>query len=607
MDETKPPLGPPRNPGELDSAERTGSELDAPSPRSKARRAGTRPRPPITDPPIARAAPVSTHRGRSIRDFLTDGSLAALCDELTQLTGLRIELRDEQHRRVRFDLSQPGASWRIEDARAAPLPDGTKWMPITAGGDPIGWLVTHPPAPSDAHPPASVDRAIYYLASAASELCEQELSLLHRVKEVELMYRLSSLLARACGAERVLEEALDSAIRVMELDAGSVVLLPEGAEGVTTTDERELELKAAYQLSDDWLESALPLSRDRAFDRLALDGEIVAIENLLEDDRVIIPDRVREEGLRAFISAGLVFEGRPIGVFRLYAREPRRFTDADRRLLTSVAEQSALAVEQARLLRLRAQEEQTQRQLSLAADVQQRMLPRLWPDVPGFDIAARSVASYRVGGDFYDAFKSRGRLAVAVGDVVGNGIAAALLMASVRTALRAFADEHADVHEIVARVNRSMCRDTLQSEFATLWHAQIDPETLEMRSVSAGHDPPTLLRPSERGEYHAERLPTGGLVIGLQEHETYDAISTPLRPGDVLVVHTDGLTEAMSFDAERFGVQRIRDAGLDALRANPEAPARDILEHIFWSLRQFTGLHAKPDDQTAMVIRVRPR
>jgi len=548
---------------------------------------------------------VAAHLGRTIVDFLTDGSLAALCEELTRIAGMTVELRDVDRRTIRFDLtSDSGVSWRLEDGEGPGVPAGSRWFPLTAGGEPIGWIVVHAGAEGASPGGGRIDRAVYYLAAAASELCEHELSLVHRVKEVELMYRLSALLARACSADRVLEEALDSALEVMQLDAGSVVLLPEGAEGVSTTDERELELKAARNLSEQWLTSPMPLSLDRQFDRLALAGEVVAVENLLEDERVQIPDRVRSESLVGFISAGLVFEGRPIGVFRLYARSARRFGEADRRLLRSIAEHSALAVEQARLLRLRAQEAQTQRQLDLAADVQQRMLPRVWPDVPGFDLAARNRASHRIGGDFYDVFEVRGRLGIAIGDMVGNGIAAALLMASTRTALRALATEHPDVAETISRVNQAMCRDTLQSEFATIWYAQIDPGSLEMRSCSAGHEPPILVRAHADGSYTDELMPTGGLVAGIQPDEIYEPFTTILNPGDLVVGYTDGLADARSFEGERFGTNRIRAAVRDALSEDPDANAQAVLERIFWSLRQFTGLHEASDDQTALVVRV---
>ncbi len=545
--------------------------------------------------------------GASIRDFLTDGSLPALCRELTRLLGVLVELREEHDKVVVFDDDDHTHPWRVQE-QAEPSPKGASRIPLVIGGDPIGWIVVHPGTPGGPGAELSrghVEQALRYLARAASELCTQELALWHRVQEVELMYRLSALLVRVGGAERVLNEALASALQVLELDAGSLVLLPEDAEGrVISGDEKDLVIKASRGLSREWLESTLPLSRERLFDPLSLSGEVVTSFDLASDPRVMHPQRTVAEGLRSFIGAGLVFQGRPIGVVRLYSRTPRQFSEADKRLLRSVAEQSAVAVEQARLLRVREDERQTQRQLQLAADVQRRMLPASDLKFEGIDAAARYIPSHRVGGDFYDAFSVGGAISLVVGDVVGNGIAAALLMASVRATLRAHAGLGLPVHEVVQRVNKALCIDTLESEFATLWYGLYDRGQRMLRYCSAGHEPPFVLRLNGSGEIDVVRLARGGLVVGIMPEEEYEAGEIALQPGDVLVAFTDGLAEASSFSGERFGVARIQRAAMEALREDREAGARQVIERIFWEQRQFVGLNAKMDDQTVVVVRV---
>ncbi|MFG0326924.1 MAG: PP2C family protein-serine/threonine phosphatase [Phycisphaerales bacterium JB037] len=558
------------------------------------------PAPPSTGP-IAELPPGLWRRrsGRSILDFLTDGSLPALLEQLQALGGARLELRDEQGRLIRYRTGAEGSPWEV--APEAPAPGaGAVRVPLTAEQTEIGAILI---TPDDAGAvPETLRRAVGFLASAASELCSQELALWHRVQEVELMYRLSSMLVHASRPERVLDEALAMALEVLELDAGSVVLLPENEPVVIGQSEEGLELKASRGLSNDWLESPQPLSRDREFDRLALAGEIVAVADLQQDERVLDPGRCARENLGSFLSAGLVFQGRPIGVFRLYARQPREFSAADTKLLRSVTEQSAVAVEQARLIRVQEQERRMERQLALAADVQQRMLPRVHPDAPGLDLAARSVASHQVGGDFYDIFRAGERVGLVVGDMVGNGIAAALLMASVRASLRAHADGKLAIERVIELVNAAMCRDTLESEFATLWYAEFDPASRVLRYCSAGHEPPFVVRAASPDR--AEAFPRGGLVLGIERDEKYEAGDMPLQPGDVVVVFTDGLVEAMNFDRERFGAERIRRAVVEALAQDPGVDASGIIEHVLWTLRQFTGLYERPDDQTILVMRV---
>lgn len=551
---------------------------------------------------------VASRTGRSIREFLTDGSLAGVCKELSSLVGITIELRDEQdHPIIRRAPGEHGAAWRILD-EAEPVPDGSDRVPLVVAGRTIGTLVLHPGEP-DLGPDARqrTKSAMMLLAAAASELCEQELELWHREKEVELMFHLSSMLVRAGSVDKLLSAALRSAIDVMELDAGSIVLLDEDAEGVTSDSEEDLVLKASEGLSDEWLHSPIPLSKFRVFDRMALDGDLVVIEDLQNDSRVLLPERAEREGLRGCINAGLVFRGRPIGVIRLYSRTPRLFTDADTRLIRSIAQQAAVAVEQARLLELQEKEQRTQRQLELAADVQQRMLPRAKPDIPEFDIAARYLPSLGVGGDFYDLFELEGSLALVVGDVVGKGIAAGLLMSSVRASLRAHAQNVYDLNEVISRVNVALSRDTLDNEFATIWYGVIDPRTRRLTYCSAGHEPTMVVRvPEHRAPTTADidELSVGGMVVGIDPSQRFQRAVYDLMPGDVLIAYTDGLTDVMNFEGQRFGRKRVHNAVLNVLQAQPDTSAEGILEHILWEVRQFSGLKARPDDQTIVVVRL---
>jgi hypothetical protein len=195
------------------------------------------------------------------------------------------------------------------------------------------------------------------------------------------------------------------------------------------------------------------------FDRLVLTGSCHQ-RDIASDDRINIRARALQEGLRAALHAGRVFGERTLGVIRLYSRKPRVFEEGEKKLLQSLAAQAAAALEQSRLLALEQQEEATQRQLALAADVQRRMLPRTVPNFPRLDLAARYIPSYELGGDFYDFIELNGHMGLVVGDVVGKGIAAALLMASVRASLRAFTQDVYDLDEIVGRVNQSLARDT---------------------------------------------------------------------------------------------------------------------------------------------------
>ena len=528
----------------------------------------------------------------SITAFLTDGSLALLCAELSRLSGARVWLLDPVGRRI----VPQDSGWRVAEEAAGPE---FEHFPLRVAGDVIGSLAVAGP------PEAHVRRAAELLAATATDFCTKEVELRHRVSEIQALAQLSSHLARATNVDAVLNTALQSALDLMELDAGSVVLYDEDRPPSPDTED-DLVLKASRNLSREWLECPTPASKGRLFDRLALAGELVTSEDLQADDRVLIPDMVRREGLRGFINGALLFQDRPIGVLRLYSRAPRRFTDADRRLVRSIAQQAAVAVQQARLLKVQEQDARLQRQLQLAADVQRRMLPRRVPRPARLDIAARYEPSYELGGDFYDLFELGESLGVTIGDVVGKGIAAALLMSGVRASLRAHVQDLYHIEEVVARVNAALCRDTRDNEFATLWYGVIEPESLRMTYCAAGHEPPFIVRRGGGAGFQPVviELSPGGMPVGVDPEQKYEHVTTLLQPGDVVVAYTDGLMDAVDFESRRFGKKRLRDAALAVVRDNPAATAAQVIERLFWEIRQFAGVMPRPDDQTVVVVRV---
>ena len=529
----------------------------------------------------------------SIVDFMTGGSLPRALEQISRFAGVPLSLHDADGRRV---VATDGPErWSLADD--PPAHDSTP-IPLSVGATVIGSI--H--APADA--PPHLLAAVHQIAQTATEFCNQQVELEHRVKELTILFRLTALLARVADVDRVLELALDSALDVLKLDAGAVVLFEPDADGLAASDrEEDLVHKATRHLSQDWLDSPAPLSRDRIFDRLALQGAVVTSEDMRADDRILDRPRVEAEGLRACIHAGLVIAGRPIGVARLYSRSVRSFTESERRLLKSIAQQAAVAVEQARLLEIKQHERQVQRQLTVAADIQRRMMPKTVPVREGIDLAARSRPSLELGGDFYDIFEIGDRIGIAIGDAVGKGIPAALMVASVRATLRAQPSLDESPASMLTRVNQAMARDAQPGEFATVFCAVIDPATRRFDCATAGHDPPMLVRRTDDG-ISVTDLDVAGLVAGVDARETYTGISLDLQPGDMIVAYTDGVPDTLDFEFRRFSKDALREAVYAIARHEPDASAQRVLQHIYWSLRQHAGLATQADDQTVVVLRI---
>jgi sigma-B regulation protein RsbU (phosphoserine phosphatase) len=168
-------------------------------------------------------------------------------------------------------------------------------------------------------------------------------------------------------------------------------------------------------------------------------------------------------------------------------------------------------------------------------------------------------------------------------------------MASVRTGLRAHADSIFDINDIMGRVNRGLCRDTLVSEFVTLFYGVFGAGGSQLTYCNAGHEPPLLLRGAD-----IFRLRTGGMVLGIDPAESYQMDVVDLRAGDTLVLFTDGVTEAMNFDEEEYG----RDRVIASLRRHRDLAAPSIAQQMLWDVRRFAGLADKSDDQTLVVAKV---
>lgn len=533
------------------------------------------------------------HHPTTITEFLTDGSLAALCASLSDLLGVRVDLIDAFGRVI---VSRGKGQWEV----AQPGTPAQEVVPLTIGPARIGaFAIGAGDQPLDAAARQRLQAVLGLLAGTVEELCQHELELRHRLREIAALIKMSSLLVRAAGPERVVQVALDSALDVLGLDAGSIVLFQENPDGGIAALEEDVRHAAHRGLSPTWLNNPRPLGVDRIFDRLVIAGHMVVIPDLQADTRVALKAEAQAEGLAAAIHCGLTFNARTLGVMRLYSRHVRTFEDHEKRLLASLAHQAAAALEQTRLLRFEQEEQRVQRQLELAADVQRRMLPRGVPNVPQLDVAARYVPSFELGGDFYDFIELSGHLGVVVGDVVGKGIAAALLMASVRSSLRAHAQEVYDLDEVVRRVNQALCRDTRDYEFASLWYGVIDPAKWRLTYCSAGHEPPMIVRRNaDSGVYEVIELTVGGMVVGIDPSQRYQRAVFDIRPNDVFVGYTDGLCDATNFAGERYGKRRVRDSITRYLGEKPEASANEIVERIQWDLRQFAGLAARPDDMT---------
>lgn len=292
--------------------------------------------------------------------------------------------------------------------------------------------------------------------------------------------------------------------------------------------------------------------------------------------------------------AGILLLGPPV------ARA--EFSAAEKRALQSCAGQFALMMENARLTDRMVEQEKLNRDIQLAAEVQKRLFPDKPPATAAVTLAGISLPARSVGGDYYDFFDlGNQRIGIALADVAGKGVAAALIMSVVQASLRVLAtEENASLATLAQRMNRFLHRSTGSNAYATFFYAQIDERLRQLRYVNAGHNPPCLLRCS--ADQSIEELPAGGTVIGLFPQTSYEEGILDLQPGDVLIAFTDGVIEALNPEEEEFGDERLKNL----LRRSAHLPVDEMASMIASELKNWMDTADQYDDLTFILVRVNP-
>jgi sigma-B regulation protein RsbU (phosphoserine phosphatase) len=286
-------------------------------------------------------------------------------------------------------------------------------------------------------------------------------------------------------------------------------------------------------------------------------------------------------------------------------RSEEPYSPTDLRLLESVAAQTGLALEVARLTTAigeeMAQRERLNRELEIAREVQQRLFPQTLPSIPDLDFCGACRPALGVGGDYYDFLAlPQGKLGIALGDVSGKGIAAALMMASLQASLRAEASRGTDdLGALIQKVNHLLHDTTAENRYATFFYAQYDPAARRLNYVNAGHNPPMLLRKSDR-RTDVIRFEIGGTVIGLFEHFAFEQGTVTLDAGDLFVAFTDGITETMNPADEEWGETNL----IRTLQGCDGLTASEIIPNVMDAADGFAAGAKQHDDMTLVVLRL---
>jgi sigma-B regulation protein RsbU (phosphoserine phosphatase) len=274
------------------------------------------------------------------------------------------------------------------------------------------------------------------------------------------------------------------------------------------------------------------------------------------------------------------------------------YSDEDLQYTRGLVDQAAVALENAWNFRETLEKKKIEKELELAADIQRRLLPAAMPVIEGLDVAAATRPARHVGGDYYDILPlPGGEQLCCVADVSGKGIAASLLMSNFQASLRAFASAGLPLGDVATRMNALMHASTAANKYVTAIFLAVNPASRECRVVNAGHNDGVLLR----ADGSVERWKAAGLAIGLMAGRTYTATESRLGPGDVVVLYSDGVTEANDPAENEYGIERL----IELMREHAAWDAAALVDAIYRSVDAFAGTAPQYDDITAMVIRCR--
>jgi sigma-B regulation protein RsbU (phosphoserine phosphatase) len=405
-----------------------------------------------------------------------------------------------------------------------------------------------------------------------------------RALEKEVLLEVAKSVATPLDLDEVIEAILKSLREVVSYDAAAIYLVSR------STLALELARDIGYPEGS---EGAFGLQVGQGIvGWVAKTGEPVIVPDVSNDARYVSA----RPSTRSELAAPLQIGGRTIGVFNLESDAPDTYHEGHLELVSAFAAQAAIAVERARLTRELLGRRNLEKELAIARDIQRSFLPKEAPMIPGFDLAGTALAHDQVGGDYYDFIPaSETRIGLAIADVSGKGIPAALIMAGFRMSLLAEIRNEFTIRAVMRKVN-SLLHESLERErFVTAFYGVLDIKNKVLIYSNGGHNPPLLRRANGAIEYLTE----GGVALSVLADSVYADCPVHIDPGDVVVMFTDGVSEAESPTGEQFGQLRIEEV----VARLASRSSQEIVDGLVKAVIEWAGERGPNDDLTLVVLK----
>jgi sigma-B regulation protein RsbU (phosphoserine phosphatase) len=406
----------------------------------------------------------------------------------------------------------------------------------------------------------------------------------------DISYRIRDTL----DLEEILNHLLDTVHQILPYDAAGIFVLNREILRTPYHHDRTIIAGIAQRGFD---------QRPADLDPMLMEGKGVVGAVIRTGESVVIPDVHRDERYvagrattRSEIAVPIIREGRPFGAFNVESDRLNAFNVRDAEVLQFVADAASISIEKSILHTEILEKRRIDDQLRIAGEVHARLLPAAPPVAEGYSIAGMCTPAYEVGGDYFDyILLDKGRLGVVVADVSGNGIAAALLMASFRALLIPGARAGMQPAALMDRMNDLLPEFARKRDFVTAFYGILDMPRGTFTYSNCGHNLPFLVRADGR----IERLMKSGPSLTILPDTRYETAAVDLRGGDILVLYTDGVVELFNRNNEEFGMERVEEVA----RRSRGGSADIVLREIVGAMRSFSGLEDSQDDSTLVVIK----
>ena len=410
----------------------------------------------------------------------------------------------------------------------------------------------------------------------------------NNLDRLQFIVEASKVFNSTLDLSELLGKILDLAKTLTQAERGTLFMV----------DEKTSEIWSLIAQGMEKQEIRLPLGRGIA-GHVAQSGDIVNIPDAYADSR-FDPEIDKRTGFRTHNILTLPIRNKAskiVAALQLLNKAQGNFTDDDTDALLTLSGQMAMSLENARLHRDVIEKERLEREMALARGIQRSLLPETTPVIPGFDIAVLNEPCYEVGGDYYD-FLTLGphTLLVVVADVEGKGISSAMVMSNLQATLRALVLHLHSLNDITESVNRMILNDTRGEKYMTMFLGLIDTRRKAIHYINCGHVPPVIVRPGKE----PIELTEGGMVIGLFDGVQFERGHVRFQTGDILLLCTDGITEAMDTQNEEFGMERV----VASVTKIHELKAKEVVLKVCDEVTEFSRGGTHMDDKVLLAIKV---